>query len=42
MKLTPDASAELVSEEPIGSDSGEFRVIEMPPRETAISSSGAV
>jgi asparagine synthase (glutamine-hydrolysing) len=43
MKLTPDASAELVSEEPTNSDSGlGFRVIEMPPRETAISSSGAV
>jgi asparagine synthase (glutamine-hydrolysing) len=43
MKLTPDASAELISEEPTCNDSGlEFRVIEMPPRETAISSSGAV
>jgi asparagine synthase (glutamine-hydrolysing) len=43
MKLTPDATAELVSEEPKRSDSVlEFKVIEMPQRETAISSSGAV
>jgi hypothetical protein len=43
MKLTPEASAELVSEEPKHNDSDlEFSVIEMKPRETAISSSGAV
>jgi len=43
MKLTPDASTELTSVEPKRNDSIlEFTVIEMPPRETAISNSGAV
>jgi asparagine synthase (glutamine-hydrolysing) len=41
MTLMPDASAELIYEEPKRND-GEFRVIGMPPRETAISSTGAV
>jgi asparagine synthase (glutamine-hydrolysing) len=43
MKLVPDVSADLVPEAPKHNDSSlEFTVIEMPPREIAISSSGAV